>query len=193
MTSLPRLAKLTRPQLRSSSVALAVGIIADRLKAIDGLYREAFEGGESESGDVAFMLSRLAVIEFCSWIEFALDEVVRQAMGGTREAVAERDKLIKGVWGFRYEEDFRRMFREINGIARTREFDRKVSASEKSALVSKLLTMTKLRNSAAHGWGNEGTPEMLAPSKVIRQFEEIYPMLQRLHVAAGSMRISSDV
>lgn len=165
--------------------ALAGEKIKSRLEAIDSLHHEALKDSRDVSGDMAFMLGRLAVVEFCCWIEFALDAIVRQTMQGAEGAYADHEAVIKKVSGFDYKSDFRHMFKTINGAAETDAFEKIVGEADKSALIGQLSTMKKYRDLAAHEWGDGANPRLLAPSEVVSRFKAVYSILQRLFVAAG--------
>ena len=70
----------------------------------------------------AILYSKLAIIEFCGWIEQTFDEILTEYVSTkilADNAKYIQEKVINPNYGFHYEKNFRKMMMTVIGIANT--------------------------------------------------------------------------
>jgi hypothetical protein len=119
------------------------------LKQLDSWYRDPSQGGDRPK-----LLSKLATIELCGWIEGEFDRLINEAQKITiNDSDWVKKNVVDSTYGFSYDEHFRKMLCRLFG-----EFlVRKIESSYENAtqgnldrLKSELGTLWKIRCSFAH-------------------------------------------
>lgn len=123
--------------------------IKDTLEELDRWYNELPGGGDRPA-----LLSKLAVLELCGWIELRFDELVRQASSRVGlDATWVEKEVIQRTHGFSYADHVRQMLCRVVGesamlhVEATFELD---SPGKLELLKSALGTLWSSRGSLAH-------------------------------------------
>jgi hypothetical protein len=131
----------------------------------------------------AILYSKLAIIEFCGWIEQTFDNIIRD-YAQRKLIVSDIEKaIIKNNHGFRYDNNIRKMLMSCIGINNLENIE---DCLEKTSgyltiLKTKLDTFTIYRNNAAHTYTPHGTTITYdAPSIILAEIQTITPILQKL-------------
>lgn len=94
-------------------------MVADTLVAIENWYKEP-----TADNSRSIMLSKLAIMEFCGWLEEWMDSLIRDLDKATLTDEAwVKEKVIDGTHGFDYSKHLRPMMCKIIGEYRTRKFE----------------------------------------------------------------------
>ena len=151
--------------------------IRKSLKAIDDLYNS------DTSGKFSILYSKLAAIELSSWIEFVMDDIVKnywKKHSINTQLDKEIKEFIKYNNGFGYEKNFRPMLYKTIGLARVQKIEFLYSI-EIDHLKTQLIDLTVDRNKAAHVFHHSGvTATFKAPSYIIGMFEQLHPILGKI-------------
>lgn len=136
----------------------------------------------------AILYSKLAVIEFCGWIEQIFDEILDAYI--TNKLVLPqnyshiKDNVIKPNYGLHYDKNFRKMLMCIIGInnLESMEDDLDSHSGYLSTFKSILGSFTATRNVAAHTYTPYAgvTVTYQSPSIVISNIRAITPILQKI-------------
>lgn len=135
-------------------------------------------------GDPVFF-SKLAILEYCGWIEESLDEIVRRAAKGkirTSEFRNMLESIILNTHGFEYKKNFRPMLSRVIGLQGAEFIEKSLKdAGLYEILVSELNNMKELRNNAAHTTTKGTTISYPAPSKIREGFEAVLPVFKKMY------------
>ena len=94
-------------------------MVADTLTGIENWFKEPNADNERPK-----LLSKLALIELCGWLEEWMDESIREINLSTLNDVAwVESNIIKRNHGFRYDKHFRSMLCSVLGEHRIRTFE----------------------------------------------------------------------
>lgn len=134
----------------------------------------------------AILDSKLAIIEFCGWIEQTIDEILKAYINNKLIVQSNKDyieNIIKRTYGFTYDNHLRKMMISIIGMNKLENFEDYLE--NKGGLLSQLKPMlemlTQERNKAAHTFTPQGTTiTYQAPSVVLSQINTITPILQEI-------------
>jgi hypothetical protein len=124
-------------------------VVQETLRQIHHWYTEPTDGNDRPK-----LLSKLAVLELCGWLEGEFDRLIREIDKGCLKDQAWADDIIKKTNGFRYDEHFRPMIVRFLGEHITRIFEKKMEQDypgELERLKSMLGTLWLQRCSFAHG------------------------------------------
>ncbi len=161
---------------------IAKTYIKRTLKSLDYRYRQS----NTKLGP--YYYSKLAVIELCGWIELAQDDIVKKSAKrcfGNSSQYSRTLKIVEGNYGFRYEENFGRMLRDVFGRNGLLEVELKCDPIKLHGLKSELGALAKSRNRLAHTYINGTTVSIAAPSLTIEKFSSVLDGLvefeQRIH------------
>jgi hypothetical protein len=87
-------------------------MVATTLKQLDDWYNEP----GAQGGDRPQLLSKLALLELCGWIEGEFDRLILKAEGGRlRDPSWLRNAVVEKTSGFTYSSHLRRMFSNVFG------------------------------------------------------------------------------
>lgn len=123
--------------------------IEDTLAALDSWYNEPSVGSDRPK-----LISKLALLELCGWIEGVFDDIVRdiavQTLGDEKWV---NEKLIDRTSGFKYDTHLRSMIVELVGEVFARRVEEQMEVASKGDLDrmrSLLADLWKKRCSFAH-------------------------------------------
>lgn len=161
----------------------------DRLKKtllfLDGMY-QAHQTSEDPEEAVAF--AKLAVLEFCGWVEMTIDDIARCAVILSLPAETDRkplEALIKSTSGFNYSTHVTPLLVSAIGSVRFSEIERKMrdeALLERFSSILNTAEFNRMRNQAAHTF-NDGTQRNYdAPSSVLGKLQQIEPLMERMRV-----------
>jgi hypothetical protein len=155
-------------------------------KTLSFLDRNFLEHQTAEDPEEAVAFAKLAVLEFCGWVEMTIDDIAREAVRGSLPTEGDRrhlETLIKNISGFDYEQHVAPIFVASVGSV-------KFSAIEQTMMKDGILDRFKLilnsrdfktmRNRAAHTFNDGVQRNFDAPSTVLGKLREIEPILDRI-------------
>lgn len=123
------------------------------------------------------LFSKLAVIEFCGWIEESFDDVLYQYI---RNHIIDSDHIritrsfVNKNYGFDYENHTFKLFSIVLGINNWENILDKVSPIDLTNFQTILKNYSTIRNRAAHTYTPIGTTRVYdAPSVVLGEFNKI--------------------
>jgi hypothetical protein len=156
-------------------------VIDDTLKLLDAWYNEPSTGGDRPK-----LLSKLATLELCGWLEGEFDRLALVAENGrVDDASWVHTKVIKNTSGFAYERHWRPMLQMIVGEVFVRRIERKMEVAapgDLERLKTHLSTLWELRCGFAHADMNANIAAQRtfnAPSWAINQHRIICKLLAR--------------
>lgn len=146
--------------------------ILENLRYCDIRFRRAKSTKEN------LFYSKLAIIEFCGWIEMSMDDVItrcakrRIKLLGNAKTI-ERE-IVGRNYGFQYDQNFRSMLMKLVGLIGVERIERQLDVGIHIRFVSTLGTLKKQRDSEAHTYIKGTTRNIDAPSVTIAKFSDIY-------------------
>ena len=134
----------------------------------------------------AVLYSKLAVIEFCGWIEQVFDEILDEYITDKLMFPANYNHIKKNIiapnYGLHYEKNFRKMMMSIIDINNLESLEDALEShsAHLSTFKSILGSFTTTRNIAAHTYTPHSgfTTTYQSPSIVISNIHTITPILQ---------------
>lgn len=156
------------------------------LKSIEGLDKRYNQALGSANPQDSIYYSKLAVLEYCGWLEESFDLIVRRALKGKLRTQPYKQMLEDGVignnYGFQYKENLRPMLIRAVGLSRMESLETSLNRSGMlPVLISELESVKNDRNSAAHTWINGPTRTYPAPSVTKARLEKVYPIAKELY------------
>jgi len=155
--------------------------IQDSISKLDGLYQDSVASSDLR---MAVYYSKLAVIEYCGWIEESMDEIVNYLALGGLKTQSFRDILaykIRHTYGFDYKKHFRPMIVDVVGLRRCEYIqDRLHRNGDLDILTSELETYVGHRNNAAHTHIHSTLPTYPSPSVTMNSLNRVFPILRRI-------------
>lgn len=153
------------------------------LKFLDVMYQQH---QTSEDPEEAVAFAKLAVLEFCGWVEMTIDDIAREAVHVSLPAEADRqplEALIKSTSGFDYSRHVTPLLVSAMGSVRFSVVERSMEAEALLERFKSILNSTefsRMRNRAAHTF-NDGTQRNYdAPSSVLGKLRQIAPLMERM-------------
>lgn len=123
------------------------------------------------------LFSKLAVIEFCGWIEESFDDVLYQYIGNhivDSNHIRIARKFVNTNYGFDYEKNTFKLFSIVLGINNWENILDKVPPRDLTNFQTTLSSYTVIRNRAAHTYTPIGrTITYDSPSVVLGEFNKI--------------------
>jgi len=156
-------------------------MVSATLTSIENWYQDV-------AGDPArsTLLSKLAIIEFCGWLEEWMDQLIREIdQASLKDAKWIQKSIIDGTHGFHYEKHFRSMLCSLLGEVRMRQIEQDYETKHpgdleavQSSLGQLWVTRCKLAHSdlAAH---KAAQVNVNAPSWTKNQFKVLSKRLDR--------------
>ncbi len=147
--------------------------IENNILLIEGKYNDPLTTTHEQ-----ILYSKLAIIEFCGWVEESLDQIIKDYIVRTISSGNQRyveDNIIRLNFGFTYK-NFKNMFGHILGIKNYEIFEYLFNDPSGRILVfeTKLKDYSLKRNDAAHNSTPVGTTlTYYAPSTVLADFHLI--------------------
>jgi len=159
------------------------------LQKLDTEY-QANVGGIDFEKPVA--ISKIAVIEFCGWIEESIDLILLDYLNN-RISDSECINYIKGIikynYGFGYEKNLFHLFTVVLGINNWENILDVLTISNISILKSVCTNYTNIRNVAAHTYRLTGiTVTYQSPSQIIADFNKIKPIFQTIETEISKLK-----
>ncbi len=157
--------------------------ILNTLKALDIKYNQALL---TPNPLEPVYFSKLAILEYCGWIEESFDLIVRRSVKGRLKTDVFKNMLnqsvIENTYGFEYKKHFRPMLSRAIGLRDMEIVEGAlIDKGQLDKLTSELDTIKKLRDNAAHTWINGTTMSYPAPSYIKTRFEIIYPIMKGIY------------
>lgn len=150
--------------------------------------------GDSQTSPIqedSVYFSKLAILEYCGWIEESLDILVRRSMKNRLKTAQFRESLeavISGTHGFEYKRHFRTMLSRAIGLRSVEIIELRLRTEGKlEILTSELESMKEFRDNAAHTWIKGTTMNYPAPSLVKASFERLFPILRQLYTDIANL------
>lgn len=124
------------------------------LQGLDRAYRQA------STPSHASLLSKLAILELCGWIEISLDNLTlthcRRTIKAQSNIVYIETEIVAKNYGFHYTRNFRKMIIHVIGLKEFENIERKINTSTLSLFISNLNNLVTVRNGLAHTFLNFG-------------------------------------
>jgi len=125
------------------------------------------------------LYSKLAVMEFCGWIEQTFDDILKNYINNKLQLQTNKNyiekEIIRRNSNFNYDNNFRKMLLNIIGIKNLEKFE--YDLENKGALVSQLVPIlgryATERNDAAHTCTPRTTKTYQTPSVVLSDIKTI--------------------
>ena len=133
----------------------------------------------STKNDILY--SKLAIMEFCGWIEQSFDKILfdyldRKSIGTIHMEYA--TAIIKSVYSFKYN-DIKKLLVNILGIKNLEIIENTIS-SDLYQLEQILCNFKAKRDIAAHTHTNGITQTFDTPSIVLNNLNQLFPIMQKL-------------
>lgn len=149
--------------------------ISKTLKRLDTEYSKCIS-----DPDMPILFSKLAVMEFCGWIEMSYDTILYEYID-SHIIETSCKKIIKGFIknnsGFAYDKNTFKTFAIVLGANNWENVLDAISIEDKENFINILENYTKIRNRAAHTNTAGTTTTYYTPSNVIKDFNLFLPAI----------------
>ncbi|MFW5983481.1 MAG: hypothetical protein ACOCQ4_03185 [bacterium] len=157
--------------------------IEQTLKELDVKYNNSLV---SSNPNEATYYSKLALLEYCGWVEETLDDIARRSVKNKLKTNVFRQMMEDGVigttYGFQYKKHFRPMLCKSIGIVRLEKLETLLSSTgEKDIIENEFEAVKSTRNDAAHTWIEGVTKSYPAPSQTLGRLKKVYPVLKNIY------------
>lgn len=129
-------------------------------------------------------ISKLALLEYCGWLEETIDIIARRAIKNklTRtEIIQSFESIVSGTYGFEYKKYFRPLLTKTIGIVNINNLEVQLDRNGSlSTLISELDSIWGDRGHAAHSWVT-GMKTYPAPSNIKNKLLTVYPILKEIY------------
>ena len=141
----------------------------------------------STKNDILY--SKLAIMEFCGWIEQSFDEILfdylnRKSIGTPHMEYA--TKIITSVYSFKYN-DIKKLLVNILGIKNLEIIENTISSSDLYQLDQILSNFKAKRDIAAHTHTNGTTQTFNTPSVVLNNLNQLFPIMQKIETEVNRL------
>ena len=155
--------------------------ITNILKFLDSEYNTHLLDDNSE---IPVLYAKMALLEYCGWLEQTFDEIARDCLQRMPEASASQkatlEKKIIKTHGFRYLQNVRPLLVFAIGEDKLSKIEKKLDATgDLTLLKSHLIDMSEGRNEAAHTFTPGTTRYFYAPSTTITYLNKNEPRLRK--------------
>lgn len=155
--------------------------ILDTLTDLEERYTQA-----STSSLEQIYYSKLAILEYCGWIEEAFDNIARRCVKNKLKTQPYKqmleDSVIGGNHGFQYKTNIRPMMIKAIGLREMEKIEVYLKTSGKlEILISELDAVKVDRDNAAHTWVLNTTRTYPAPSVTKSRLNKIYPIAKEIY------------
>ena len=155
--------------------------ILKTLLYLDAEYKKNLTASD---GKIPILFSKMAVLEYCGWIEEAFDEIARASLRKKLRSYASREileKQINRTHGFTYDKA-RGLLAVAVGTIRLRSIEIKLNRSGTlQQLRSNLSALNSMRREAAHTHTSGTTQSFQSPSILISNLQQTEPVLQSIY------------
>ena len=153
------------------------------LRFLDRMY---LDHQSSDDPEEAVAFAKLAVLEFCGWVEMTIDNIARQAVCVSLPEESDRkplESLIKKTSAFGYAQDITPILVAAIGSVRFAAFEKTLLEEGVLSQFESVLNTTefiRMRNRAAHTF-NDGTQRNYdAPSAILGKLGQIAPLMEKM-------------
>lgn len=154
------------------------------LKTLSFLDREYNRHLTSADPERSVLYAKMAVLEYCGWLEEAFDEIARNCVRKKLRTKVSRNVLerrIRETHGFIYKQNIQPLLAFGVGTIRLIEIEKKLNRNGSlDKLKSELGSLNEMRKEAAHTFTSGRTSRFQAPSLVIANFKQTEPIVKRL-------------
>lgn len=155
------------------------------LASLTMLDREYNNALLSPDPNKAVYFSKLAIIEYCGWLEETMDAIIAGYAKGkvkTNPFIDSLKSKIEKTSGFQYKRHFRPLLVHVVGIIRCERIQNTLDSNgDLTTLESELDNYVEHRNKAAHTHINKVLPRYPSPSATIGSLQTVYPILKRIY------------
>jgi len=160
---------------------IAKKYILKTLENLEDLYNSALNSPNPQD---ATLFSKLALLEYCGWIEESMDDIAKRAVKYKIRTLHFQQIFkdrVEGIHGFLYKKHFRTMLIQTMGIVEMEKLQTFLSSTNQLGILdSQLETLKAHRDKAAHTWiGVMNTYP--APSLSIYSLSKLYPILRNIY------------
>lgn len=145
---------------------------------------------ESSDLKMQILISKFALLEFCGWIEVAIDDILLEYLVAKVSNVDIQEsakKRIENNWGFHFGSNIEPLFCHIIGVVNWQKvIDDLDRINKKEVFVSTLNNFTKKRGSAAHT-NTQVTQNYDAPSTIKNNFNNIVVAIKQIQETISSL------
>lgn len=127
--------------------------------------------------------SKLAMIEFCGWIEDTIDDILEDYLDNHIVENPFRnkiDKIIKSNYGFGYEKNLFKIFCTVVGSNNWENIMDSLPIVESQNFENITNYYSPLRNNVAHTHTSGTTPTYTAPSVILGDFRNLLTAMQSI-------------
>jgi len=159
--------------------------IYDNLSRVERLYSNSQDQKET------LLFAKLYIIELCGWIEDTFDDLFYRCLKkNTKEINNEKylKELIKGNYGFSYEQHFRKILMIIIGCLNFERIEKRIKLDKKEKFRLALNRLEEKRNIEAHSYLKQ-IRNIDAPSVANELFEDICTGLREYYRQLKKLRI----
>lgn len=140
-------------------------------------------GNYAADTQMSVFFSKLAVIEFCGWIEESFDAILKNYV--SRHIVIDEGRkiilgFIKQNHGFKYNPNMYKIFSIVLGSDNWENVLDRLSQVEMSVFTNVLSYYSEKRNDIAHTYVKGTTTIYTAPSKVLSDFKSFFPSISKI-------------
>lgn len=160
-------------------------MVETTLRQLDAWYREASDGAQRPK-----LLSKLALLELCGWLEGEFDRLILRAQAGRLDdELWVQKKILDRTNGFDYDDHFRPMLCRLVGEVFARKVEARMDAQNPGELLrlkGLLGDLWKKRCAFAHAdvTANVASQQTFdAPSWTSNQFRILNGLIRRLETA----------
>lgn len=137
------------------------------------------------------LFSKLAVIEFCGWIEESFDQILFDYID-SHIIYTDNSKVIKkfidDTYGFNYEKHTFKIFSAVIGINDWENILDQLPIVDSLNFKTILKNYSKIRNTAAHTHSPMGTTKSFdTPSMVLGNFNKIKPAIEAIEIEINKL------
>lgn len=137
----------------------------------------------SEDQTRAILISKLALLEFCGWLEETIDEIAINCISATIPKAIDRQRLqdkIDHTTGFSYR-SMRELLTHALGVKKYNEVEKRLNKDGSlERLQSKLASLNKHRRDAAHRTVQGAMETYNSPNVILSDFNYSLVILQKL-------------
>ena len=152
---------------------------------------DKYEQAPASKPQDSIYFSKLAILEYCGWIEDAFDKIALRCVKNKLETPHYKqilnNSIIQNNHGFQYKKNVRPMLLKTVGIAQMEKFELSISDTGKlEILTSQLKDVLTDRNNAAH-LASDTLQTYPAPSITINRLHIVYPILREMYSFAVNL------
>ena len=144
------------------------------------------------SPEEALLLSKLATLELCGWIEVSMDDIVirmaKRLLSDPVDRATYESEFVNRVHGFDYQIHFRRLLMGLIGLQGVVLMEGGVDPSLFAPMRGALSSLKPLRDSHAHTYLKGSTLKLDAPSVSLARFSVLYAGLKNVETVLRTFK-----